>query len=139
MNLITWQTICLFVVSAVHFAPYLTGLSSMMLVWAAGANVSEELTSTAGCRGRGLNCRPSRPWRRSAVQASTTESCCGSGGVVHASVLFVSGLQDRSIEKVLILVAIAKGKQLWIFIFFIYVAAGFLPRDVLQFFFRARV
>ena len=27
----------LFVVSAVHFAPYLTGLSSMMLIWAAGA------------------------------------------------------------------------------------------------------
>ena len=30
------KTFCLFV-SAVHFAPYLTGLSSMMLIWAAGA------------------------------------------------------------------------------------------------------
>ena len=29
--------VCLFVVSAVRFAPYLTGLSSMMLIWAAGA------------------------------------------------------------------------------------------------------
>ena len=26
-----------FIVSAVHFAPYLTGLSSMILIWAAGA------------------------------------------------------------------------------------------------------
>ena len=32
-----WLVNCLFVVSAVHFAPYLTGLSSMMLIWAAGA------------------------------------------------------------------------------------------------------
>ena len=27
----------LFVVSVVHFTPYLTGLSSMMLIWSAGA------------------------------------------------------------------------------------------------------
>ena len=32
--------------------------------------------------------------------------------VVHASVLFVSGLQDRSVEKIVILFAIVKGKQL---------------------------
>ena len=32
--------------------------------------------------------------------------------VVPASVLFVSGLQDHSVEKDVILIAIAKGKQL---------------------------
>ena len=37
--------------------------------------------------------------------------------VVHASVFFFSWLQDRSVEKVVILFAVAKGKQLWIFIF----------------------
>ena len=59
--------------------------------------------------------------------------------VVHASVLFVSWLQERSVEKAMILFAIVKGKQLWIFIFLTYVATGFLSRDVLLAFFRARV
>ena len=45
----------LFVVSAVHFSPYLAGLSSMMLICAAELDVSGELTFTTGYRGIGLN------------------------------------------------------------------------------------
>ena len=48
-------------------------------------------------------------------------------------------LQGRSVEKVVILLATAKWKQLLIFVFFTRVAAVFLPRDVLLAFFRARV
>ena len=48
-------------------------------------------------------------------------------------------LQDRSLEKVVILHAIAQVKQLSIFIFLTRVATGFLPRDVLLAFFRACV
>ena len=47
-----------FVVSVVHFASYLTSLSSMMLIYKQQElDVSEELTSITGCRGRGLNRR----------------------------------------------------------------------------------
>ena len=53
----------LFVVSAVHFAPYLTSLSNMMLIYKQQElDVSEELTSTTGCRGRGLKRRLLSPW-----------------------------------------------------------------------------
>ena len=52
---------------------------------------------------------------------------------------FFSWLQDRSIEKVVILFANANGKQLWILIFLTRVATGFLSRDVLLTFFRSRV
>ena len=45
----------LFVVSAVHFAPYLAGLSSMMLIRAAELDVSGELTFTTVLCGKGLN------------------------------------------------------------------------------------
>ena len=48
-------------------------------------------------------------------------------------------LQGRSVEKVVILLATAKWKQLLIVVFFTRVAAVFLPRDVLLAFFRARV
>ena len=54
------------------------------------------------------------------------------GAKVHCSLA-------NSVEKVVILLAIAKGKQLSIFIFLTRVAAGFLPCDVLLAFFRARV
>ena len=53
---------------------------------------------------------------------------------MHAPVLFFL-LQDRSVEKVVFLLAIAKGKQLSIFIFLTRVTAGFLLRDVLLAFF----
>ena len=42
--------ICLFAVSAEHFAPYLTALRNLLL------------TSTTGCRGRDLNRRLFGPW-----------------------------------------------------------------------------
>ena len=44
-------------------------------------------------------------------------------------------MQDPSVEKVAILYAISKGKQLWIFIFCLRVATGLLPRYVLPGFF----
>ena len=53
--------VCL-LVFAVHFALYLTGLSSMMLIEQQELDVSEELTSTTGCCGRGLNRRPLSLW-----------------------------------------------------------------------------
>ena len=53
--------------------------------------------------------------------------------------MFSSWLQDRSVEKVVMLLAIAKGKQLSVFISRTRVATGFLPRDVLLEFFRAPV
>ena len=60
--------------------------------------------------------------------------CCPCFGV------FFSWLQDHSVERVVILFAVANGEKNSEFLFFFTrVATGFLPRDVLLAFFRARV
>ena len=69
---------CLFVVSAVRFAPYLTGLSSMMLKWAAGV----------GCKWR-VHLHNRMPW-----QTWTTDILVLGQALCHWATLYITGNVD---------------------------------------------
>ena len=60
LSIDTINKMCMFVCCfCCVFRSQLTGLSSMVLIWVAGARCN---TSTTGWRGRGVNRRPLSPW-----------------------------------------------------------------------------